>query len=131
MCSSDLQILVTLPNEMEPLQIVPGEDLVTLYTCTPYGVNTHRLLVRGHRIETPATAETAAGGEAAAGLSLTERIVLLALLLFALILLVYGIAGIIRRIRQLKQCQHKAGNQNDPTQEEPTEHHEKHKKAKP
>ena len=125
------QILVTLPNEMEPLQIVPGEDLVTLYTCTPYGVNTHRLLVRGHRIETPATAETAAGGEAAAGLSLTERIVLLALLLFALLMLVYGIAGMIRRLRPLKQCQHKAGNQNDPTQEEPTEHHEKYKKAKP
>ena len=109
------QILVTLPNEMEPLQIVPDNDLVTLYTCTPYGVNTHRLLVRGHRIDTPATAETAAGGDAAYGLSPAERITLMVLLLFALILLVYGIVGIVRRIRQLKQCQHKAGNQNDPT----------------
>lgn len=38
---------------MDALQIVEGQDYVTLYTCTPYGVNTHRLLVRGHRIETP------------------------------------------------------------------------------
>ena len=34
----------------EALQVVDGEDLVTLFTCTPYGVNTHRLLVRGHRV---------------------------------------------------------------------------------
>ena len=34
----------------EALQVVEGEDLVTLFTCTPYGVNTHRLLVRGHRV---------------------------------------------------------------------------------
>lgn len=45
------QILVTEPDEINPLKIVQGEDYVTLYTCTPYGVNTHRLLVRGHRIE--------------------------------------------------------------------------------
>lgn len=45
------QILVTEPEELAPLRIVPGEDLVSLYTCTPYGVNSHRLLVRGHRVE--------------------------------------------------------------------------------
>ena len=56
------QILTTLPEDIEPLQIVPGEDYVTLYTCTPTGINTHRLLVRGHRVETPA--ETAEAGEA-------------------------------------------------------------------
>lgn len=44
------QILVVLPDELEPLEIVEGEDYVTLYTCTPYGINTHRLLVRGHRV---------------------------------------------------------------------------------
>lgn len=40
-----------LPEETEKLQIVPGEDLCTLMTCTPYGINTHRLLVRGHRVD--------------------------------------------------------------------------------
>ena len=45
------QIKVVLPSDTSPLEIVEGEDLVTLVTCTPYGINTHRLLVRGHRIE--------------------------------------------------------------------------------
>lgn len=42
---------VVLPNETETLAPVVGEDLVTLITCTPYGINTHRLLVTGHRVE--------------------------------------------------------------------------------
>lgn len=45
------QILVTEPEDTSALQIVEGKDYVTLYTCTPYGVNTHRLLVRGVRVE--------------------------------------------------------------------------------
>ena len=45
------RILVVLPDEIDPLAVVEGEDLCTLVTCTPYGVNTHRLLVRGHRVE--------------------------------------------------------------------------------
>lgn len=45
------QILVTEPEDTSALQIVEGKDYVTLYTCTPYGINTHRLLVRGVRVE--------------------------------------------------------------------------------
>lgn len=45
------QILIVEPLETASLRIVEGEDYCTLITCTPYGVNTHRLLVRGHRIE--------------------------------------------------------------------------------
>lgn len=45
------QILVTEPDEVDALEIVEGEDYLTLYTCTPYGVNTHRLLVRGRRVQ--------------------------------------------------------------------------------
>ena len=44
------QIHVVLPQEMEDLDIFPGQDYCTLLTCTPYGINTHRLLVRGHWI---------------------------------------------------------------------------------
>lgn len=44
------RIKVVLPNEIEDLLVVQGEDYATLITCTPYGVNTHRLLVRGHRV---------------------------------------------------------------------------------
>ena len=45
------QILIVEPQGTEALQIEEGEDYCTLMTCTPYGINTHRLLVRGHRIE--------------------------------------------------------------------------------
>lgn len=45
------QIRVVEPSQVSDLEIVEGSDLCTLVTCTPYGINTHRLLVRGHRIE--------------------------------------------------------------------------------
>ncbi len=45
------EILVVEPGDTQALNIVPGEDLCTLMTCTPYGINTHRLLVRSTRTE--------------------------------------------------------------------------------
>ena len=45
------QILIVEPHETDSLLIQKGQDLCTLITCTPYGVNSHRLLVRGHRVE--------------------------------------------------------------------------------
>jgi sortase A len=45
------QIKVVRPNEIDDVRIVGGQDLCTLLTCTPYGINSHRLLVRGRRIE--------------------------------------------------------------------------------
>jgi len=45
------QIRIVEPDELEDLEIIEGEDLCTLVTCTPYGINSHRLLVRGHRTE--------------------------------------------------------------------------------
>lgn len=50
------QILIVEPHQLEALAIDPGQDYCTLVTCTPYGVNTHRLLVRGHRVENQADA---------------------------------------------------------------------------
>ena len=46
------QVKVITPREIDDLEIVEGMDYCTLFTCTPYGINTHRLLVRGVRIET-------------------------------------------------------------------------------
>jgi len=45
------QILIVEPHEVQNLQVESGKDLCTLLTCTPYGINSHRLLVRGHRVE--------------------------------------------------------------------------------
>lgn len=44
------QIVVVEPDETEYLAVIEGEDYCTLLTCTPYGINTHRLLVRGKRV---------------------------------------------------------------------------------
>lgn len=52
------QIRTVLPNELGDLAIVESEDYCTLVTCTPYGINSHRLLVRGHRVENHAGAST-------------------------------------------------------------------------
>ena len=60
-------INTVLPTDTHLLQIADGKDLVTLVTCTPFGINTHRLLVRGHRIPyTPEQATTAAAEKPAA-----------------------------------------------------------------
>ena len=48
------QIKIVLPHELDDLAIEEGKDYCTLVTCTPYGINTHRLLVRGHRVENEA-----------------------------------------------------------------------------
>lgn len=53
------QVHTVLPEEMDELEIVEGEDYCTLVTCTPYGINTHRLLVRGHRVENSTDKEPA------------------------------------------------------------------------
>ena len=50
------QILIVEPHEVGALAIEPGQDYCTLVTCTPYGINSHRLLVRGHRVENQADA---------------------------------------------------------------------------
>ena len=52
------QIRTVLPDELDDLAIEEGKEYCTLVTCTPYGINSHRLLVRGHRIENQASAST-------------------------------------------------------------------------
>lgn len=46
------EILIIEPTEVDKLSIIPNGDYITLMTCTPYGINTHRLLIRSHRIDT-------------------------------------------------------------------------------
>lgn len=52
------KITVIKPHEFDELKVIPDEDYVTLMTCTPYGINTHRLLVRGHRTDNAPETET-------------------------------------------------------------------------
>ena len=52
------QIRIVLPTEIDNLQIEDSEDYCTLITCTPYGINSHRILVRGHRVKNIEEAKT-------------------------------------------------------------------------
>ena len=79
------QIRIVEPDETEDLRITEGEDYCTLVTCTPYGINTHRLLVRGHRVETKETKEVRVTSEA---VQIEPKLVALILVIpFLLILL--------------------------------------------
>ena len=66
-------IATVLPTDTSLLQIEEGKEFVTLVTCTPFGVNTHRLLVRGHRIPYTPEQATAAAVEKPAASSWTQH----------------------------------------------------------
>lgn len=66
-------IHTVLPTDTSLLQIADGKDLVTLVTCTPFGINTHRLLVRGHRVPYVPEQEATAAAEKPAASSWTRH----------------------------------------------------------
>lgn len=88
------QILIVLPNEVNDLVIEEGKDLCTLVTCTPYGVNSHRLLVRGHRIENAVEAVTVRVTSDAYRL---EPMAVAAVLFFPILILMLTLQAIIDR----------------------------------
>lgn len=92
-------ISTVLPREVEELNIVPGKDYCTLVTCTPYGINTHRLLVRGHRVALPENTELPTTQEKIQGLSWKLKLLLVLLAL----LLLLGILWLWRRHRKKKK----------------------------
>ena len=63
------QVQTVLPEQTESLAITEGKDYVTLVTCTPYAVNTHRILVRGHRTTVEAAKEVQKEEKKATGVS--------------------------------------------------------------
>lgn len=91
------QILIVEPHEVDALLVVEGLDLCTLVTCTPYGVNSHRLLVRGHRVEnTPETVVLRVTADA----SQIEPLIIapiVAIPLLLLMLLLFWFRDLIRR----------------------------------
>ncbi len=93
------QIVTVLPSEIEELYIHEGEDLCTLMTCTPYGINTHRLLLRGHRIPYEPEEEGQNSGDvtASAGNSGIIRIVLIAVGAVIIVLLLSQILVMLAR----------------------------------
>lgn len=105
------QIKVVLPYETDDFRIAEGKDYVTLVTCTPYGINSHRLLVRGERIEegeweNPAV-ETAAEAERSSSFSYTEY--LRALQIVALVIGVVGVGRIGWALQKRKRMRNEKG----------------------
>lgn len=96
-------IRVVLPHETESLNKVEGKDLATLITCTPYGVNTHRLLVTGERV--PMDDETAAAEAAQVKGSVMKPWMIAVLASVAVILLVAGILWLRSRKRNDEEPQ--------------------------
>lgn len=86
------QVQVIEPSETDPLRIVEGGDYVTLVTCTPYAINTHRLLVRGERIEYNREVEENIAVDRSLS---TSDIVLYGSLLIAIVLIVIAVIFII------------------------------------
>lgn len=93
------QIRVVLPDNISDLKIEDGQDLFTLVTCTPYGVNTHRLLVRGHRI-----ANIDSASEAADAVRVDTLVVASVIAIPVLVMLIIGLF-----IRTGNKKKHKKG----------------------
>ena len=98
LCYQVDQILVVEPQELDALYIQDGEDLVTLMTCTPYGINSHRLLVRGQRTEE--TVQTAGTEQTHSRWLLEYRMVLLGFVALGGAAAIAGVVSHRRRRRK-------------------------------
>lgn len=124
---SEDDIKVVLPNEVDNIKIQTGEDLVTLVTCTPFGVNTHRLLVTGHRIEnpdddveTPAATEISDDNTASVWLAKYKSSVIVAVYIIGTAILVSVIFCVVKKRRE------KARKRNKSEKEEGARQNEQH-----
>ena len=91
------QILTVLPEDTKALTIASGKDYVTLVTCTPYAVNTHRLLVRGHRIPYEEAIQTAADVTVEAELPFQVKMLIGACILLVVIFTVSCIYAAVKK----------------------------------
>ncbi len=94
------QILIVEPTDLSSLLIESGKDFCTLVTCTPYGINTHRLLVRGHRVET-VIEDTKSIRVVADAIQISSYILAAVLAIAMLILIMIGVV-IIDAVKKIK-----------------------------
>ena len=92
-------IHTVLPTDTSLLQIEDGKDYVTLVTCTPFGINTHRLLVRGHRVPYTPEQETTAAEETRAASSWTQHYLTGLAIGLGAVTVVGGAYFLVRRVR--------------------------------
>lgn len=92
-------IHTVLPADTSLLQIEDGKDLVTLVTCTPFGINTHRLLVRGHRVPYTPEQEATAAAEKPAASSWTQHYLIGLGIGLGSVAVIGGAYFLVRRVR--------------------------------
>ncbi len=97
------QILTVLPTDTKALTIVHGEDYVTLVTCTPYAVNTHRLLVRGHRIPYEEAVTIASDETVEPKMPIQMKMLIAAVVLLLVLLLIAVIYTVCSRAKRRKK----------------------------
>lgn len=90
------QIKIVLPTETDDLRIESGKDYCTLLTCTPYGVNSHRLLVRGVRVDTPENVDIRVINEAVK----IDPVIVASIILIPLLVLAYLIIFLFDKKRR-------------------------------
>lgn len=95
------EINIVEPDQMDKLICVPGKDLVTLMTCTPYGVNSHRMLVRAHRTDNVLDAENSKASADAVQVD-SMSVVPFVAVPFLILLILYWIFGGKRKKRRTK-----------------------------
>ena len=95
-------INVVLPDETDFLNIIRGKDYVTLVTCTPYGINTHRLLVRGERVDSSINQEAATVLTVRNEVEPISLVILLPIGSSVILLLMYLLSQVERKIRKVR-----------------------------
>jgi sortase A len=102
------EILIVEPTEIDKLAIIPNGDYVTLMTCTPYGINTHRLLIRSRRIDTVYTRSVKVSADAVQ----VDPMLVVPLISAPLVLMLvlYWMFGGKRRKKHTNQPKYKAGD---------------------
>lgn len=97
------QILTVLPEDTKALTIAPGKDYATLVTCTPYAVNTHRLLVRGMRIPYEEAVLQVPDEKITPTIPFQVKLLLLAIGILILIFICYGIWRKIKKKKEMRR----------------------------
>lgn len=97
-----VDISIVLPTELSKIHIETGEDLVTLCTCTPYGVNSHRLLIRGKRMDAPSTVNLLIHSEALR-ISPSYVAFILGIFLWVVVIILLIITGAHLRSRRISK----------------------------
>ena len=104
------QIITVEPDQTDALAIQEGKDLVTLVTCTPYGVNSHRLLIRGHRIPYDNVEKEVKETTQKNNSSQKQVILITAAAVAAVVLLVIIVYAVLRKRRKQREARGSAEN---------------------